>query len=229
MVPPLAVDLSDFLSAFVPIAVLIIWVLSQVFGEQAKQARRAKGAGPGGPPQGRKPAAAPKGVAAEIEAFLKRVAEQRGGGKPAEVEVFAPESPPQATARRSAARAPLTPAAESVDQVVEVLSTRHAIADSVHQHLGGGQLAEHAEHLGDEVRDADERLQQRLHATFDHRLGQLEQAETQSPSQGPKVPPGAGLHLGTAQDLLADFFRSPEGMRRAIILSEILKRPEGRW
>ena len=105
---------------------LIIWVISQVVGEQGKRAKPVKG--PQQQPGGRRPP--PKGVAQEIEEFLKRAAQQREGGKPAEVQVMRPE--PVATDRgpRSAGQQakgpprqkPLEPAA--VDRVVEVLPSR---------------------------------------------------------------------------------------------------------
>ena len=139
--------MGDFFRAAIPIVVLIIWVISQVIGGQAKRPQPGKGVKPG--PGRRRPP--PKGVAQEIEEFLKRAAQQRGGGKPAEVEVMRPERVAARQGRRAveqpAWQQPLEPAA--VDRAVEVLPTRDDITKSVESHLGSDRLAEHAGKLGD--------------------------------------------------------------------------------
>lgn len=225
--------MGDFFRAAVPIIFLIIWVISQVVGEQGKRAKPVKG--PQQKPGGRRPP--PKGVAQEIEEFLKRAAQQREGGKPAEVQVMRPE--PIATDRgpRSAGQQakgpprqkPLEPAA--VDRAVEVLPSRGDIAESVKQHLGGDRLGRHAEQLGDEIRDGDEEVQQRLHKTFDHQVGHLGAQPSKTPTRysTTRAAPLAASTGGKATAELIELLLDPQGIRTAILVSEILKRPEHRW
>jgi hypothetical protein len=214
--------MGDFFRAVIPIVFLIIWVISQVIGQQAKRPQPGKGAKPG--PGGRRPP--PKGVAQEIEEFLKRAAQQRGGGKPAEIEVMRPERAAARQGRRAAEKPawqqPLGPAA--VDRAVEVLPTRDDIAKSVESHLGSDRLAERARHLGDEIREVDEEGEQRLHHKFDHQVGHLA-------TQSREIHAAQVIHAAGAAataEVIA-LLRDPRGIRNAIIVSEILNRPEHRW
>jgi hypothetical protein len=229
MAPLLAFEIGELLRVLVPIVFLIIWVISQVVGEQGKRQQPVKG--PRQQPGGRRPQ--PKGVAQGIEEFLRRAAEQRQGGRPAEVEVVRPE--PAAAGRRphaagwldqgSPQQGRLEPAA--VDRVVEVLPSRSDIAESVESHLGSDQLGRHAEQLGDEIRDGDAEMEQRLSARFDHQVGRLESelSERPTPHAAPRIAATGGR---TAAELI-ELLRNPRGIRTAILVSEILNRPEHRW
>jgi hypothetical protein len=241
MAPLLAVDIGELLKAIVPILFLIIWVISQVIGEQGK--RQQPGKGPKQRPQGGRPR--PKGVAQEIEDFLRRAAQQRAGGGPAEAEKgpAAPTAegrqpggaaPPDERLRplqrrplRDRPERPLKP--KAVDQVVEVLPSRDDIAESVERHLGGDRLGQHAEQLGDEIRDVDREVEERLHKKFDHQVGSLatdtQRRDAAAGSGGlPEIPAS-----GQAVRELVALLRNPRGARHAILVSEILNRPEHRW
>jgi len=225
MAPVLAFGMGDFFRAAIPVVFLIIWVISQVIGEQAKRPQPGKGAKPR--PGGRRP---PKGVAQEIEEFLKRAAQQRGGGKPADVEVMRPPRAAAGQGRRGvekpAWQQPLEPAA--VDRAVEVLPTRNEIAESVERHLGGDLLGEHAEQLGDEIREVNGEVEQRLHEKFDHRVGHLTTQPHAMPAAQVIPAVGTGVDTKAAAEVIA-LLRDPRGVRKAIIVSEVLNRPEHRW
>jgi hypothetical protein len=229
MAPLLAFEFGDLLRVLIPIVFLIIWVISQVVGEKGKRQQPVKG--PGQQPGGGRPK--PKGVAQEIEEFLRRAAEQRQGGRPAEVEVVRPE--PAAAGRRPHAagrldqgpphQGRLEPAA--VDRVVEVLPSRSDIAESVERHLGSDTLGRHAEQLGNEIRDVDEKVEQRLSEKFDHQVGRLasQLGEESTSRSAPQVAVTGGKRTAELIELL----RNPRGIRTAILVSEILNRPEHRW
>lgn len=148
----------------------------------------------------------------EIEQFLREAASQRN-------------RPPVAAL-----------AAEPV--VAEIVAPRR-LSDSGSRHLETSvradeqRFSQHTSRLGEEVGQSDEEMEGRIHATFDHRLGSL--ADT---SVGADVP-DADVHdetPGSSEDAtpslaaeLAATFRDPQSIRQAIILSEILSRPEHRW
>ena len=89
---------------------------------------------------------------------------------------------------------------------------------------GSAQIAEHTRRLGEEVDLADDKLAAHLHQVFDHDLGRLK--KTASESAG--APIAAAASEVTVSELLK-LLRSPDSIRDAIIMSEVLKRPEDRW
>lgn len=75
-----------------------------------------------------------------------------------------------------------------------------------------------AEQLAYEVELADEKMQSHVHEVFDHKLGRLQQSADTSPPSGPAV----NVKAVAFHELLTQ----PGNLRNAVILAEILKRPE---
>jgi hypothetical protein len=91
------------------------------------------------------------------------------------------------------------------------------------QMRGTQELVQHAQSLGSDVAQADERLQSRLQQRFVHQVGTLAPLSTATSDQRP-----AAAGASAAQELRALLSR-PAGVRQVIIASEILRRPEERW
>lgn len=131
----------------------------------------------------------------EIEAFLRKIAEQSLGG-------------------------PLSD--EDDDEIIDAVLIDESepeepiVAEAVGPR-STSRLVDRAAPLSESVDQADERMDEHLQEVFDHRLGQLGR-DSQEPAQQPerKV---ARLKL----------FRSRDAIRNAIILNEIINRPEQRW
>lgn len=87
------------------------------------------------------------------------------------------------------------------------------------RHLPESQLAEHAAHLGGQVAQADDRLEARLHEKFDRRLGNLAQKSETTAAESPTE----GKETGAAR--IKALLARPGGVREAVVLSEILRRP----
>jgi hypothetical protein len=111
---------------------------------------------------------------------------------------------------------------------VELADQSDRVGRSVEMHMRGTQqVSEHARHLGEEVDRADDKLEARIHQVFDHKVGNLKkstmEAAAASPSQAAREAtlPGAA----TIARMLAD----PQSLRNALIMVEILKRPEQNW
>jgi hypothetical protein len=115
--------------------------------------------------------------------------------------------------------------AEVVD--AELADQQDRLGRFVAQDLRGAQEIEaHTRQLGAEVDRADDKMEARLHQVFDHSVGQLKKQATDSI---PKTPEGADIAPALTSANLAELMRSPPAIRSAIVLGEILHRPEERW
>jgi hypothetical protein len=92
---------------------------------------------------------------------------------------------------------------------------------------GTRQIDQRTAQLGERVGLADDTLDAHLHQAFDHEIGRL-RTSTAGPAA---ASPSEGTTVGgsPAANSILQMFRSPENLRNAIILSEILARPEDRW
>jgi hypothetical protein len=219
---PLLADL-DWLRIAIPVVVVLIYVLNQIFssGNKARRPQRPVARPPrpqnlpprppvaGGAPGGRQQ------LEDEVGEFLRRAAQQRGGAPVREVEVIRPERPQP--------RRPAVPTVE-VQVVEEPADGQRPVADT-------GAFEHRAEELS-HVDEADEQMDLHLHEVFDHKVGQLKEhrvgtftpLETSLPDHGTEDRQ-APLSTG---DLIA-LLRNPQSLRQVIVLNEILRRPEHRW
>jgi hypothetical protein len=183
-------------------------------------------------------------VRAEVEEFLRRVrqqgdAEQRPAKPPVErrrprIEVLVDESGqetpssstrPALTKERPAPplrRPEPTPIPERRDGIPTTPPTVEPVRLEK-RHLAESTVAEHARHLGEQVVQADNRIEAHLHQKFDHALGTLAAREANAGTQV-----AAALVATPAEDLAA-LLATPQGMQQAIVLGEILRRPTDRW
>ncbi len=90
------------------------------------------------------------------------------------------------------------------------------LAEHVSRHIRPGKVAQHAEQLGSDVGQSDERMESRLHEKFDHTLGNLQQSD--APSEEKRKEDAAAQ--------IADLLSHPEGVRQLILANEILRRPQ---
>jgi len=154
----------------------------------------------------------------EVEDFLRRAQ-----GKPPRQEQPA-RTQPKLQPRKQPSRLPVAeltesrmPSRASESQQPASDSRREGVAEHVASHLSSQQMIEHAEHLGDEVGLADERLESRLHKKFDRQMGSLKQQSK------PTAPETKEL---TAAEEVVQLLHKPGGMRQLIIAQEILRRPK---
>jgi hypothetical protein len=166
----------------------------------------------------------------EVEEFLRRAAQRRAQAEAKRREQVQPQQPPQ---QRPAPiqRAPLRQQPVELEPVVEIIEAEEAdagsrLSSSVAQHLRGTtEIARHATNLGSEVDQADDRLEARLHKTFDHQVGTLKNTSEAAPVR---------VAMQTTEALAASMnltrlLSNAQSIRNGIILSEVLTRPEQRW
>jgi hypothetical protein len=173
----------------------------------------------------------------EVEEFLRRVAELRAQ---AETQAKGPSRPPPRPKPPSGSSPPLVPPTRQPPVRPPASSLPPLTAEAVEAELADGldrmgqrvtedlreatTIAEHARSLGADAKAAENRLEAHLHEVFDHQLGQLKQSKT---AVGQPA-----LDIAAADTPLSDMvrlLRSPQSIRDAIVIAEVLKRPEHLW
>lgn len=144
-------------------------------------------------------------MSSPIEDFLRQAAERRVSKPPP---VIATQVQPE----------PEVMVAELVE-AEERLENTH-----LDHHIDTSRMADHAEHLGEEVSRADEQVDRHVHAVFDHQVGDLDEDEVYGSSDTTNTAAGYGLRRELKQAV-----RSRSQIRRAVVFSEIIRRPEWRW
>ena len=161
----------------------------------------------------------------DLEEFLRRAAEQR-------TQQTGPKAPaPQRTANPGMqAQIPRQPVVEILDEPVEaeIIEARPLtnIGAHVNQHQFGVEFSQHAEDLAEGIEQADERLIAHLHDTFDHRVGSMDDSTTFVGAGGDNVSDPVDVPQKDSQAAeIAEMLRNPQSVRNAVVLSEILARP----
>ncbi|MEO0530179.1 MAG: hypothetical protein AAF266_06320 [Planctomycetota bacterium] len=189
----------------------------------------------------------------EVEDFLRRIgelpaeeakAEQADAGRQIDLEDEADaddppvrrkpidpfEEPPRRQRQRQQPTRPAAEARQTPPPAVELLidpeppKRTESVRDRRElRHLPESQLAEQAAHLGENVAAADDRLEARLHDKFDHRLGKLRRDETSETKDAKPDTPAVADLAGARR--IKELLSRPGGVREAVVLSEILRRP----
>lgn len=180
----------------------------------------------------------------DIEEFLRRAAALRAQqaqkaqpgapkaqpARPAQQRPAAPTPP-----RTSPLRPVMTPSAEVMEaEVIEDDAVSgDDVARLVEQHLDNRGFVERASHLAESVRGSDDVIEAHLHETFEHRLGQLGESTSRAEDSTLDDEDSAAKVTVTAASLsgeaVAKLLRSPRELRTAILLREILDRPQHLW
>jgi hypothetical protein len=240
-----AFDLGDLISLLVPIVAFVLWLIGQMSGQQKGQPAR---------PAGQRPASRPPqpaddedeedqdgdvradSLSGEIEEFLRR-AGRLPTRPPATAEIVPPPPVVAASAPRRLTQQPLEAT------VAYDLAERHEVTSHVRQHLDTSAYDQRAEQLGDHVEVADSQMQQHVRNVFEHRIGSLAdttrqattsagsaaEAEQQAATATARDPVAASASAAASGLDIAAVLRDPKSVRQAVVLSEILNRPEHRW
>ena len=247
----LAGMLEEILRIVVPLVFLLIWVISQMTDAKKKLAKPPRQ--PAMPPPG--PAVQPPGMAlpqpagdplrAQVDEFLRRAgrqaapAQQRPAVRHDEIEVLLGDEP-AAPAHRPLAE-PLRPMGEAATAPQPAMPPRQggprrprragpprpeSVADHVATHVDAAveQIREEVSQLGQAVITADQQFDVQLQQKFDHELGTLGPSRAaRILDQQPQKP------AETPASQIAAMLANPDGVRQAIIVNEILRRPDVRW
>lgn len=182
-------------------------------------------------------------MARDIEEFLRKAAERRAAQQKGQ----RPATPPPAAARpaRPVPAEDVTDLAEEPDP----FPSGQSVAEHVRQHIdsGAAEISQHTKQLGREVGEAGQKAKQRIQQNLRHEVGQLGGGQGKKRSQGKSgqkserqaVPQTAAAQPKQPLNLppentppvltsvgLGQLLRSPQSIRQAIIVAELLKRPE---
>ena len=173
-------------------------------------------------------------MARDIEEFLRKAAQrrqqQKGGGPP-------PQPPP----RRQVAQEPMIieavdaevveprrPAGRPVQQPKQPARKKHSlrtgsVSEHVESHLDTSSIGEHAENLGDRIAGVHDQVESRIRQRLDHDLTALD--DTKSITDKPSAAIFGARSTGAA-DALRKMLGNPKTVGQAILVAEILKRPD---
>ncbi len=214
---------------FVPIVFVLISILSYLwtaFNQVRQQRNRSSERGErplptGGQAQGQPPPLSttpPEQAAlnAEIEEFLRRTNERR-----------------TEKGRRAGQTAPPRhqPTAVSADKSPSDARRRKQtpVSQSVEQHLGSHRFESREQRVADKDARSEPSIAQHVQQAFDHQLGSL----ASSGAEGSAAANNASTSRDSEQKSTAlnivGLLMTEENLRQAVILREILERPEDRW
>lgn len=247
-----APGIQEIFSVLVAIVFFIFWLVNQI-ADAKKQQREKEQAPPESAPDPMAADAAPAAaqpkappqdpLRAQVDEFLRRAGKQPGG-KPAsqrkppardEIVVLLDDSVAEPPRRSpSALRPQPKPAAAARDRrsPAPPASKRPAgrqrgksVAEHVAENAGSStsQFRQEVADLGQRVKQADEQFDRQLQQKFDHELGTLASRAPVSESASPAAAP-----VSPAAQIAA-LMASPDGVRQAIVLNEVLRRPTDRW
>ena len=224
---PLIAGFEDVIGILIFIVIGLLSVVGQIMNK-AKEGRQNAGPPPRPRPQPPRPQQAqqrpqqPGSLVDEIDQFVRQAAQRRGEGS----QRPAPQRQgdrPQLVPRRPVTPQPLVEAVP-VELLEPMADETTSVAEHVRTHVASrnvGGLG--SRELESQVDQADENMQEHVQGVFDHQLGQLRSMPGETAREsGASIPPTAAAGMAA---MLAD----SAGIRQAIVLSEILQRPEHRW
>lgn len=229
-----AADFDLIIKAILGIIFLIVAVLNQLLVKKPviQQGLRP----PNVPPLPPNAANPPGNAQNEIEEFLRRVGNQPAV-PPRPVAPPPVARPVRRLARTQQPKAGSPPrrslAAEALP--VEVVQQPESVDAYVRERMDTGAFQQRAEHLSETGERADSQMEAHLKSAFDHKVGTLagremitSEADT-TPTSGAGSSMGGESNVSPAAASLIKMFADPSNRRNAIILNEILNRPEQRW
>lgn len=197
-------------------------------GEFPDQRHTRRAGEAGGAKQAKAGDAGQESIRSEVDEFLRRLAQ------PASEETSTKREAKGSRVRKTRQQRSLKSQSQgrsdgaSEKTALDGRKRGETVEEHVRSHLGHleeSQLAENAALMGSKIAQSDDRLQARLHEKFDHRLGKLEGAKKAAAAEVAEMP----AEFPSTAEAIAQMLSTPDGMRNAVVLNEILQRPIDRW
>ena len=250
----LLADIREVIGIVMALLIPLLWVVKQI-ANAAKQGQEADGAQPAAPRQAEPPA--PRQAAGQqadplrnqVEEFLRRAgrAPQAERARPVsrDVELLIDDEPapprPMAEPLRplearstpgpkpAAASMPVAPQIppQQPPRRSVVPRQRKTLAERATERASAraSKLATQTSHLGQRIIEDDQQFDVQLKAKFDHTVGTLTGSTVNAAEQAAAALSAAETPAAQIAAMLA----TPDGVRQAIVVNEILRRPTDRW
>jgi hypothetical protein len=237
--PPLfaAFDLVHLAMAMVVAFILIMKHLFNMNQEASKKREGAPQPQPGAPqarPAGGQQADA---LRSQVEEFLRRAGRPVPANQPtqrppqprpaSEIELLVVEnaSPSERPLGESLRATRTSPAGADKQRTSRRSKQRQSVAEHVAERVASRSqtLAEKTAQLGRRIVNEDQQFDSQLKAKFDHAVGTLA-GNVATPAEQ-SAPPVAD----TPARQIAAMLANPDGVRQAVLVNEILRRPSDRW
>jgi hypothetical protein len=181
--------------------------------QQSEAGRKAE------PRRARKPARASE-IEVLVDDNLREPAERRPLAAP-----LRPATSPLSPTQQRPQRVPLARKEQPARQREQALreSVAEQAADSIAAH--SRMIAEQASRLGQRIVEDDHQFDVQLKAKFDHTVGTLTGSAVAAAEQAAAAVRAAETPAAQIAGLLSN----PDGVRQAIVVNEILRRPTERW
>lgn len=176
-------------------------------------------------------------MARDIEEFLRRAAErrkqQKQGGAPKQPS--RQQTPPQ---RQQSSRQSPPPIEAEIVEAIPVFRRRQqlqtgqrkkkplreqSVAEHVRTHIDVSDVSARADTLGDRIENVHAQVQAKVHKHLDHDLTELDDTASVTELPPPQI---FGAKSGAFAQELRGMLADPHQVGKAIILAEILKRPD---
>jgi hypothetical protein len=236
------IDIADIIQ-FVVVAIIVIGsAIAQMIKAAAKNAPRRNIPPVANPrPQPPRPLDVPQRQAApqrpvapqpdavrdELEKFLRRVANPQPGGSPQKQ-----RQRPASLSRDEVVVASVKPEKRLVQSKPGELPSQVGgrVSQQVDKYLDEGEFEKRAEHLGEKVAQADDRFEKHLKSVFGHKIGSLANQAKDGSMSSDSASSVASITTGDATiPAFNVLFGNQAALRNAIVVNEILRRPEERW
>lgn len=167
-------------------------------------------------------------MARNIEEFLKRAAERRkqaqqGGGRPQQRPPAQRQPPQQPPPRLTITEDDIIESRKSLPSAKLPSAEKESVSDHVKRYLDVSDIVQHVDELGDEIEQADERMEAHLDEVFDHDVGKLTSGKKKSVTD--EMPQSKLSENQMAKEILK-LLQNPKTVRQSIMIAEILKRPD---
>lgn len=177
-------------------------------------------------------------MAQDIEEFLRMAAArkkqqaQQAAQPPAAAQPAAPPQQPasqprQQQRRPAQAKAQPRPSSQREPDIyigddAQSTQTHPNLVSNIRPTVSTQDIAEHAEHLGDDVYGRYEAGESRVHQKFDHDLGSLQKKDIHEPQV---VDHGRGIENQPDLSFVKKMLLNPASAKQAFVLKEIFDRP----
>ena len=218
----------DWVQVLIAIVVFVIWGINHLVSTlgKPKPQQRPRTVPPRDLAPKDQPAPA-QNLSGEIEDFLKRAAQKR------QEKSRRRKPEPVVEKKVVVVPKPVQRLSDTSDQDFEV-RTGQSVSDHVTAHLDNRKFSQRAEHMLDEDITNDD-LEREAHRknVFDHQLGRL--ADTSNQQSEKQITDQAATRKATTDATaaaaipIASMLANPESLKQAVVLNEILSRPEHRW